>query len=234
MSEKRFDYYYPDGELIEKGQKEFISFYSRVYHYLFRNIELEDKINCILKKDELSVEDIADILQWKIGAVKCCYKHNIVTLSRSRAKDPTIDVNRLIEIIKGSKELNDPFRDLFGNLIKVNNIGPVYAITLLFFLSNGNYPIYDRFAHIAVKMIYEGNGFNTLIEDSALKEEFDPNWKNKAVIFANYENYYHKRLDEIFSGAYKNDRNIDKALWVYGHLFSDNKTNRIRTGHQIR
>ena len=36
----------------------------------------------------------------------------------------------------------------------LKQIGSVYVITILFFLSEGKYPIYDKYAHTAVKALY--------------------------------------------------------------------------------
>ena len=89
--------------------------------------------------------------------------------------------------------------------MRVTGIGPVYLITLLYFISKGQYPIYDKFAHISLKMIEEKDcQFNSLIKDN-----------------------YVTRLRNIFGKAY-NDSNVDRALWVYSHLFNDNKRNRKR------
>ena len=38
---------------------------------------------------------------------------------------------------------------------------------------------------------------------------------------------YIEKMEKVFGKEYQNNRNIDRALWVYGHLFPD-KTNNKR------
>ena len=37
---------------------------------------------------------------------------------------------------------------------------------------------------------------------------------------------YINKLEDVFGKEYQNNRNIDRALWVYGHLFPDNTDNK--------
>ena len=96
------------------------------------------------------------------------------------------------------------------------------SITLLFFLSKGHYPIYDKYAHIALKVILERMDYKEVVTDKALNCEFHNGTKK---YLDDYKTYIEK-LESIFGKEYATDRRIDQALWAYGHLFSDTKINR--------
>lgn len=219
---KTYKFYYPDGNEIA-NISEFIEFYSQVYYYQNRNLELEDRIEKILEKDEISNENVFDILRWKIGAKTFDKDKGTVTNQWK-----TINSKEVYEKITKCKK--DDAIALMNTLRQCKGIGAVYAITILFFLSAGNYPIYDRFAHIALKEIGDLKAFNETISDKELKEEINVDSVKNDKIFDGYSKYYIKRLNDIFGeNEYKNNRKIDQALWAYGHLFSDTKTNRNNT-----
>ena len=96
------------------------------------------------------------------------------------------------------------------------NIGPVYIITSLFFKSRGRYPIYDQFAHKAIRalalnlspeIIYLGN---------------NPGTSEVRKVMCMY-NEYITLLERVFPNEINTDgvlfisRPLDQALWVYGH-----------------
>ncbi len=111
----------------------------------------------------------------------------------------------------------------------VKYIGPVYLITLLYFITNGEYPIYDAQAAKALgalkdekKIPHKQRSKRDEIKFDSLQDIdiSDPHF------FEVYNDYI--KLIEELSGAlyngdkmrYKCDRYIDRALWVYGHLFN--------------
>ncbi len=116
----------------------------------------------------------------------------------------------------------------------LNGIGTVYLVTLLYFISKGKYPIYDRFADIAMQAICDyperrpsdGNFItaNTLtmkpqnVCDNVEKEPYGFQVMKELILFK-------KKIDEVFDydKNYIANRDIDRALWVYGHLFSSDK-----------
>lgn len=224
--ENIYKFYYPDGTEI-KDTPEFIRFYSRVYYYQNRNLKLEKRMGEILAKDEMSNEDVFDILRWKIGAKTYDREKGDVTNQWK-----TINSNDVYNKINKQKEYGAI--ETLTKLRECKGIGAVYAITILFFLSSGEYPIYDKFAHIALKAIGDSKEFYDIILEKDLKNEINVdlnnNSKNNKKIFDGYSEYYIKRLNAIFGeNEYKNTREIDQALWAYGHLFSDTKTNRNKT-----
>lgn len=207
----------------EISKAEFVRFYSGVYYYLNRDLELERTIDGILTNDDLEAKDVVDILRWKTGATKSSYEDNTVTNQWH-----TIDAGGLIKEIQGVKRVHEPVSETLRELMKHEYIGPVYAITLLYFLSKGRYPIYDKFAHIAIKMIEEELPFKSLVEDKTLEKEFSTGAVDAEKIFRSYQDKYIARLHNVFGDAYQKNRDIDRALWVYGHLFSDTKKNQQR------
>lgn len=216
-----FVFYTPDGKEI--GKETFISFYSQVYYYLNRDLNFEREIENILYSDTLNDKNIMDILCWKIGATSKNEDDQTVT-NQWR----TIEVHELIEKIKGEKQKNCDVKEMLKQLIEFDGIGSVYAITLLYFITKGEYPIYDRFAHIALKQIESGASFDNIIQDAALRQEFHANSTKIETLYDDYQKCYIHRLTKIFGEEFKTNRDIDRALWVYGHLFSDTKTNRQR------
>ena len=98
----------------------------------------------------MTENDIVDILRWKTGAIDFNYDNSTITTAWY-----SIDAHNLIKEI-GGQNTGEPVSDIIKKIMDCEKyIGPVYAITLLYFLSQGKYPIYDRFAHIAVKVISE-------------------------------------------------------------------------------
>lgn len=218
---EEFNFYAPNGRIISK--EAFISFYSQVYYYLNRDLNFEKKIETILYSDTLSGKDIMDVLCWKIGATSKNEDEQMVTNQWG-----TIEVHELIETISGEKQKNCDATEMLKQLIGFEGIGPVYAITLLYFITNGKYPIYDRFAHIALKQIESSASFDNVIQDASLRHEFHSCSTKIEKIYNDYQKHYIRRLTKIFGEEYQTNHDIDRALWVYGHLFSDTKENRQR------
>ncbi|MBR6444064.1 MAG: hypothetical protein IKS63_01390, partial [Firmicutes bacterium] len=98
------------------------------------------------------------------------------------------------------------------------NIGPVYIINAMFFVSGGKAPIYDAFAHKAVR---------SLVMDIAPSEVYlggnpDKNeTKNVVLMYQEYMTLLKKVFSCTFKDKTQNDmfisRELDRALWVYGH-----------------
>lgn len=216
-----FKFYASDGTMISK--ETFISFYSQVYYYLNRDLNFEKKIETILYSETLSDKNIIDVLCWKIGAASKNEDAQTVTNQWG-----TIEVHELIAKIRGEKQKNCDATEMLKQLIGFKGIGPVYAITLLYFITKGKYPIYDRFAHIALKQIESGASFDNVIQDVSLRHEFHAYSTKAEKIYNDYQKHYIRRLTKIFGEEYQTNCDIDRALWAYGHLFSDIKTNRKR------
>ncbi len=96
------------------------------------------------------------------------------------------------------------------------NIGPVYIITSMFFKTRGKYPIYDQFAHKAVRSLKMD-----IVPDKVYMGN-NPDKKEKSKVLLMY-NEYKSLLSSLFPN-YTNElqepfipRKLDQALWVYGH-----------------
>lgn len=91
------------------------------------------------------------------------------------------------------------------------NVGAVYIINLLFFLSKGKYPIYDKFAHLALKALnLEVPPCYSFVGGAPDKGEIK---KVKSM----YMDYVMLIDSLIGFEAYDKDRKWDRALWAYGH-----------------
>jgi hypothetical protein len=99
--------------------------------------------------------------------------------------------------------LNVPSQHLPG-------FGPPYRLTLLFFISNGRQPIYDKYAHKAALAIDQ----ERQPWDTVTGRPRDITWKG-------YEAFKHvlRKINLQPSGGMFISREDDQALWVYGHLF---------------
>lgn len=108
---------------------------------------------------------------------------------------------------------------LLRNQIKY--IGPVYLITLLYFVSKGKYPIYDQQAAKALKAINNVSiKPNDKVEILELPSVESPKFMDT---YKKYIESLESLCKDIYGEdekkRYQNDRDIDRALWVYGHLF---------------
>lgn len=92
---------------------------------------------------------------------------------------------------------------------KVNYFGSVYILTLIYFLSKGKFPIFDKYAYKAVKaLFYNANPKDVTVESSIDKNDIDK------VLTLYCE--YCWLLTQVFK-TYSITRDQDRALWVYGH-----------------
>ena len=133
------------------------------------------------------------------------------------------DLNKLIGNDQTEIALDEIKNDFISNSWK--GFGAVYLITLLYFISNkqnpGKCPIYDQFAMkalLAIKSEKNPNENNIINSDDfiALPSKDNKKFGNKTKEILNK---YICLLNKIFGSDWKKDRDIDRALWVYGHLF---------------
>lgn len=118
----------------------------------------------------------------------------------------SIDCNRIQKSIE-----NGDYETAFCELAKNSpaNFGTVYIITLMHFISKGEIPIYDKFAHKAIKAIFAAEEVkNIYVGDAPAKKN-----SNAAV---NMLKEYMWLLKNVFGKSHI-DRQTDRALWVYGH-----------------
>lgn len=121
----------------------------------------------------------------------------------------SIENERLVLVNKASL-----YKDLQENAPR--NIGPVYIITSLFFKSHGRFPIYDQFAHKAIRAL----ALNLGPDEIYLGD--NPGKSNVKKVMCMY-NEYITLLEKVFPNEINTDgdlfisRSLDQALWVYGH-----------------
>ena len=231
-------FYDKNGNELER--EEFIKTYSQEYKFEEQDIE------SVLQNGIQSKEDVIRILCWKIGGKQIsdyCVKNYNHTI---KLNDQIINF-----IISTPVTTDDDAKKALKEIMKVDNIGFTYAVTLLHFMSQGQYPIYDKFAHIALIMIDGDSPFDRIIKDSELlgtgrgknRQVEVPSVidntaadKNEKIEFAfdKYKENYVNRINTNFNMNYGkekiSDRTVDRALWIYGHLFNNNKKNQSRVG----
>ncbi len=137
------------------------------------------------------------------------------------------------------KDSNKRFSDVASSVWKIlvekndiAGIGPVILLTLLFFITKGECPIYDRFAMAALLSIDAENSKKNekgdhniiylpgdIIYLESLPEKGDDKFKG---LLANDDSIYCKYYDLLKKYFDKEiiNRNVDRALWVYGHIFN--------------
>lgn len=112
-------------------------------------------------------------------------------------------------------------------------IGPVYLITLLYFLTQGKrYPIYDQFAHAALEVIFAESEIalgseinkNTISNDKTSRNFGKNVISGKNSVYAKYMELikkFEKEFDIIYyANNESTNRKADRALWAYGHMFN--------------
>lgn len=195
----------------------------------------EEEIEKILKDGIKYRNDVINLLAWKIGKINHLESDECGKIVFSKDWEKAYDgvIYRYGVKWNGVNKFADYIADNFDNLNKLseenpqavlndlkenspNGIGTVYLITLLYFISKGRYPIYDRFAELALR---GGNPESDTLNEITLP---DKNSKKFADVYEEYVKPYSEKISGIFGVDYKNIdeyRNIDRALWVYGHAF---------------
>lgn len=202
----------------------------------------ENEIERILNEGIKTDKDVINILAWKLGKIKHretdAEKNGNIVFSKDWKNAYKLDILRYGRQWENIKEFVDYIVRNINDLRskskccpqKVLNelkdqapkgIGTVYLITLLYFISQGKYPIYDRFAYIALQGIKHGTEpFTKKIKPPILPDKNSEKFKS---VYEDYIEPYIKELSDIFGSDYNRSveeyRNIDRALWVYGHAF---------------
>ena len=148
------------------------------------------------------------------------FVNNILNLRESYKEKNCNNINKreLLKALQNTININGES--------KVTGIGTVYLITILSFISGGKYPIYDQFAAMAAKAILEGKKPGSRISIDDLP---DKNSNAFIDMLDDAESPYFQYIQNIetlsamyYDGdksRYQKDRHLDRALWVYGHLF---------------
>ena len=206
------DYMYPTSEpLVIDGKKILNNTSSK---------DADDEIVKLLTNGIRRKDDIKKIIEWKTGNKFIDDSDTLNTYNHGKS-DLSTFINavteNLEELTKKGKMPEDAAKVAFIRLHKIKKdtrakgIGSVYLLTILYFLSNGEWPIYDRFAHIACLAIK--NGIEPLKRVKYIPLDGYLEWA--------WDDYleYCGLLREIF-GKSNISREQDRALWAYGHCFN--------------
>lgn len=184
-------------------------------------------------------DSLARILAWKIGKIKhidsnkqegedkeivYCKGWEKCEIENPEIYGKPFYINKLFSKLNGIHKdidnyiMKNDYESCYNKIIdnKISGIGPVYAITLLFFASRGKFPIYDRFAYVALKAI----------NDKKIPKKGDSK-KLKPFSLELYKDYIKgmKSLYELlYPGEeinYMKHRELDQALWIYGHGYKN-------------
>lgn len=218
---------------IEDGE-EFLDIYGYIYDYLHHDNVLEQSITKILQEglDGSSEDKTGTALLWKVGGN---IQDGIVRYQYSSKSDQTdginiAQINGIVhEVYSKYKDAPDKNKLILRDMIlqcaknkEVKHMGAVYTITLVYFMTKGEYPIYDKYAHIALLSLYDNS--KKIYTQKRMKEislEQTDSYKKIISIYSDYK----KLSDDVYTKLSVNMdsaeslRRIDKALWAYGHLF---------------
>lgn len=187
---------------------------------------VEDRIEKILKRGLESAE-LPLVIAWKIGAInhresesqhKIVYRQNFEETLRFAAPFPNVNTEQIIEYCTNNfdrlktmaqnNQIEQLFQELYDN--SGQGIGPINCISLIYFFSQGEWPICDRFAYTAAKAI---------LNDSQPGQNVAYGEINH---YNRYNNHYVEKITKIFNDR-KISRKIDRSLWAYGHFFNINR-----------
>ena len=183
---------------------------------------VENQIEFILEKG-LSINDLPLIVAWKIGAIDhqasenqrvIVFKNHFNQDFRFQAQYGTIRAAEIITYCQQNfnnlTEINTDAEQLFSNFYENrggnNRFGLVSCLSLLYFFTQGMWPIYDRYAHIALNAISLNIPPGKCVPCEPINQ------------FNDYREWYVNKLIDIF-GNQNILRKIDRSLWVYGHFF---------------
>ena len=230
-------FYRPDGSLM--SEDEFVSYYGARYYIGGRGVPrsspssryVENTIDRLLKCGIKEKIDIVHILAWKIGKIK--HKESDKTNRFQYAKDwrqaenfdvtrygKAFDLDGIASFVASNIEELEREADENPQLVldrlygeHFYGLGPVYLLTLLYFISKGKYPIYDRFAQMALTAIHNDVKPGGIVNFKALSGSAF------STIMKREMEEYNGQMERVFGEKYQDSRDIDRALWVYGHFF---------------
>ena len=117
------------------------------------------------------------------------------------------------------------------NKVAMRGIGTVYLITLLHFITGGEFPIYDRFAmaSLAIWKLKTDKKELSITDKSVIRGCKLPSKDTKAAkkilesgIYADYIRLLKEfcKINYDNENEWKTNRDVDRALWVFGHYFT--------------
>ncbi len=244
-----FFFYNHDGKRVAFDKEEFVRVYGQSYYLHNNDCKLyipkisvnsyyaEEQVESILTNGICNENDVDLILAWKIGGInhiktesdetivyKKDWQNNGIVKERyfkCERNEFNTFCNRIKEIALDSCNQTDvEIINEITNAASKNHVklGPVYILTLLYFITKGRSPIFDRYAYVAAKSICIG------VAPQMTWYEYPTNKAPEAIL--SVINEYKWFLTQVF-GHSNISRSIDRALWVYGHMFFKEKECKI-------
>jgi len=190
---------------------------------------VENRVCALLcQKTPLSRQDLILAMAWKLGLIdqslsesrqKIEYRQDWATKLIAKSQFRILDFSKSIPYLADNMSKItqvsqvDP-RYLYDLIPLLKGFGHVYILTVLFFATRGQYPIYDRFAHIAALAIDQGLPLGSCVHYREGQKWSDyQQYKNLLVSIARTFPQQPGNVSVLIS------RPFDRALWVYGHFF---------------
>jgi hypothetical protein len=172
--------------------------------------------------------DLVLAMAWKIGLIDHSlsearrsieYRQDWPTKLTAKTQFRTLDFSTSIPYLAANmpkitqiSQVNPQY--LYDLAPRPKGFGHVYILTVLFFVTHGRCPIYDKYAHIAAVAIDQG-----LPPGSYVSYREGQKWSD-------YQQYMNLLLpigkacpQQLGNPSMFISRPVDRALWVYGHLF---------------
>ncbi len=187
----------------------FIKVYSEKYFMDYPK-NTESKENEIIRITQegraIKPDDVITLMRWKTGDYKT--KNAIVDCYGKRI---SLEIGEKVVKAINSAICQDAM-DIYKTLLDQNmyGLGTVYLLTLVWAISGMKHPIYDKFAKVAITSICNGVKPNVHVYKN-------PPDKTQVDDIKDMYNAYQKQLSDVFGEEWRSRREIDQALWVYGH-----------------
>jgi len=198
---------------------------------------VEDQVCALLTQvtPPLSQQDLALAMAWKIGGLidhrRSEANQKIEHLQQNwpigltaKGQYRTLDFSRSIPslannmntILKQISQNNPQY--LFELAPQLEGFGNVYILTILFFLTQGKYPIYDKYAHIAGQAINQDLSPGSFVDYKGLQKWGD--YIHYMGLLGPINKACHQQFGNSSTFI---SRLEDRALWVYGHFFKSGR-----------
>jgi hypothetical protein len=190
---------------------------------------VENQVCALLSQTTpLSRQDLILAMAWKIGLIdhslsearqRIEYRQDWPTKLTAKTQFRTLDFSTSIPDLAANmpkitqmSQVNPQY--LYDLTPRPKGFGHVYILTVLFFVTHGRYPIYDKYAHIAALAIDQG-----LPPGSYVHYREGQKWSH-------YQHYTNLLLpigracpQQLGNPSMFISRPVDRALWAYGHFF---------------
>ena len=224
-------HYYGAKEGLEETYKDLLKDFLSISKLNATDYRAEEKVMELLYSSTFNEISLA----WKAGKVG--WENDQLITADSFEKDNYYvngyggriskdDFHKYCHELEARKEIindyveNGNWKEAYKTVMEISpkNIGPVYNINTLFFLTGGKAPIYDVFAHKAVKaLLFNISPSEVYLGGNPKKDDVN----NVVAMYQEYMILLKMLFKDWFKAKKKDDmfipRELDRALWVYGH-----------------